>query len=152
MSQDSLSVIKKGVYSKKKPSIHINNDISYGAFISYAIDRDDSGQCVVVKNRTIMAVQSFEGRNENIERGCNLSHNKACIVIMNKLSHGDSDKVVINSDILLLLKEHKAQALALEENVYIENLDEFIKNANKLKIVIMAFNKDDIMDFMSKGK
>ena len=71
---------------------------------------------------------------------------------MNKLSHGDSDKVIINSDILILLKEYKAQALALEENVYIENLDEFIKNANKLKIVIMAFNKDDIMDFMSKGK
>ncbi len=152
MLQNSLSIIKKGVYSKKKPSTNINNDISYGAFISYAIGRDDAGQCVVVKNRTIMAVQAYEERKDTIQRGCSLSHNKACIIIMNKLSNSDSDKVVINNDILLSLKEYKAQALALEENVYIENIDEFIKNANKLKLVVMSFNKDEIMDFVSKGK
>lgn len=151
MPEDFLYKVDKNFRYGRKAGKKIINNISYGAYISYALERDDAGQSVVVKNRTIMAVESFEGREETIKRGCSLSNGKACVIIMNKLSISDSDRVVINKEILSLLAFNKVEALALEENIFIENIDEFKKQAAKLKIILLSFSKDSVLNYMDKG-
>ncbi len=144
MSLNNTAVFTKGVYTKRKASKNIMADISYGTYISNALKRMDCGQSVVIKNKTIMAVESSEGRLENIIRGCSLSNGHACIVIMNKLSESDNSKVVINIDLLKTLKEQKVSALAVEEGVYAEKMEDIIKYADNNKIILLAFNKNDI--------
>ena len=136
--------------TKKIPQKLIQN-IMYGAYISYALDREDAGQTVVVKNKTIMAVESFEGRYETILRGSSLSNGKSCVVIMNKLSIDEKESVVIDTEFLIFLKEHNVDLLAFEENVFIEEKEKFINIAKKLKISLLFFNKENVLKAMNKG-
>ena len=39
---------------------------------------------------------------------------------MNKLSVSDKDRVVVNAELLNLLADNKVEALALEENIFID--------------------------------
>lgn len=151
MPKEYLFKIDKNFRSGKKASKKIIIDMLYGAYISYSLERNDAGQTVVVKNKTIMAVESFEGRYEVITRGSSLSNGKSCVVIMNKLSVSDKDMVVLNTDLLNLLADNKVEALAMEEDVYIENIDVFKKQAVKQKIALLSFSKDDVLNFMGKG-
>lgn len=151
MPEDYLYQIDKTFRCGKKAGKKVMNNISYGAYISYALERDDAGQSVVVTNRTIMAVESFEGREDTIKRGSGLSNGKSCVVIMNKLSVSDSEKVIINLDFLSLLSACKVEALALEENIFIENIEDFKKQAAKFKIIMLSFSKDDVLNYMGKG-
>lgn len=137
-------------FSKKAPK-KLLESVFYGAFISYELLRDDAGQSVVVKNKTIMAVESFEGREETIMRGSMLSNGKSCVVVMNKLSKSDMDSVVLNADFLQLLHSNNVELLAVEEGVFLDNADEFIKKAKKLKIILMSFYKEEVYKLMGKG-
>lgn len=151
MPEEYLFKIDKNFRSGKKAGKKIIIDISYGAHISYALERNDAGQTVVVKNKTIMAVESFEGKYETIKRGSSLSNGKSCVVIMNKLSVSDKDRVVVNAELLNLLADNKVEALALEENIFIENIENFKKQAAKQKIILLSFSKDDVLNLMGKG-
>ena len=44
-------------------------DVSYGWNVAQEIGRMDVGQCVVVKDRVIVAVEAVEGTDEAIRRG-----------------------------------------------------------------------------------
>ncbi len=134
------------IYSKKKVSKKLMEDISYGVYISYALNRNDCGQSIVVKNKTIMAVESSEGRIANIKRGCELSNNKAVIIITNKLSQDDRDKVIISMDILQLINKYKVSAIALEEGVYLSHIDELSAYAVKNNILLLSYNQYDIIN------
>ena len=74
----------EGVLSKKKPSKEQRRDIEFGWQHARAIGRLDIGQCVVVRNCTVVAVEAIEGTDEAIRRGGTLAREKAVVVKVKK--------------------------------------------------------------------
>jgi hypothetical protein len=75
-----------GVLTKKKPSHEQRLDIEFGWHNARAVGRLDIGQCVVVRNRTVLAVEAIEGTDATIIRGGELAKEKAVVVKVKKPS------------------------------------------------------------------
>lgn len=73
----------------RKLSSEQNEDVQYGFQIAKEVARLEIGQCVVVKNGTVLAVEGFEGTNACLERGGSLAGKKggAVAVKVAKPSH-----------------------------------------------------------------
>ncbi|HAR64691.1 MAG TPA: DUF1009 domain-containing protein [Lentisphaeria bacterium] len=80
--EDALA--SEGVMGRVKPSRVIRSDIGFGREICTKISEMDIGQCVVVKNGTVLAVEAFEGTDKAIQRGGELGRGQAIIVKMAK--------------------------------------------------------------------
>ncbi|WP_136798275.1 MULTISPECIES: LpxI family protein [Desulfosediminicola] len=73
-----------GVLTRKKPSKQQRRDIEFGWQHARAIGRLDIGQCVVVRDLTVVAVEAIEGTDAAIKRGGALAKEKAVVVKVKK--------------------------------------------------------------------
>ncbi len=74
----------EGILSKKQPSKAQVEDIRFGWRIARQIGRLDIGQCVVVRDRAILAVEAIEGTDATILRGGKLAGSGAVVVKLRK--------------------------------------------------------------------
>jgi DUF1009 family protein len=74
----------KGVLTKKKPTAEQMEDIRFGWQTARAIGALDIGQCVVVRDRTVLAVEAIEGTDAAITRGGALGKEKVVVVKVKK--------------------------------------------------------------------
>lgn len=74
------------VLTKKKPSQEQRQDIEFGWRNARAIGQLDIGQCVVVRNLSVLAVEAIEGTDATILRGGGLAKEKAVVVKVKKPS------------------------------------------------------------------
>jgi UDP-2,3-diacylglucosamine hydrolase len=74
----------KGVLTRKKPDKKQREDIAFGWMNARAIGRLDIGQCVVVRNLSVAAVEAIEGTDAAIIRGGELVKEKAVVVKVKK--------------------------------------------------------------------
>lgn len=74
----------KGVLTRKKPDRKQREDIAFGWMNAREIGRLDIGQCVVVRNLTVAAVEAIEGTDSAIIRGGTLVKEKAVVVKVKK--------------------------------------------------------------------
>jgi DUF1009 family protein len=75
-----------GVLTKKKPDREQRLDIEFGWHNARAIGQLDIGQCVVVRNQSVLAVEAIEGTDAAIIRGGTLAKEKAVVVKVRKPS------------------------------------------------------------------
>lgn len=73
-----------GILTKKKPDKTQLLDIAFGWENARAIGAMDIGQCVVVRNRSVLAVEAIEGTDAAIARGGALAKEKAVVVKVRK--------------------------------------------------------------------
>ena len=73
-----------GVLTRRKPSAGEVEDIRFGWNIAREIGRLDIGQCVVVRDRTVLAVEAIEGTDAAIRRGGKLADRGAVVVKLKK--------------------------------------------------------------------
>lgn len=73
-----------GVLSERKPTASEMEDIRFGWRIAKEIGRLDIGQCVVVRDRTVLAVEAMEGTDAAIRRGGRLAASGAVVVKVKK--------------------------------------------------------------------
>jgi UDP-2,3-diacylglucosamine hydrolase len=73
-----------GVLTRKKPDKDQRLDIAFGWKNARAIGAMDIGQCVVVRNRSVLAVEAIEGTDATIARGGALAKEKAVVVKVRK--------------------------------------------------------------------
>jgi UDP-2,3-diacylglucosamine hydrolase len=73
-----------GVLTKKKPDKNQCLDIEFGWKNARAIGSMDIGQCVVVRNCSVVAVEAIEGTDVTIARGGALVKEKAVVVKVRK--------------------------------------------------------------------
>ncbi len=78
----------KGVLSRRRPSKEQLEDIRFGWKLAREVGRLDIGQCVVVRERSVLAVEAIEGTDAAIRRGGDLSGSGAVVV---KLKKPDQD-------------------------------------------------------------
>jgi DUF1009 family protein len=70
----------EGPLTTRVPSEKEWEDIRYGWEVAHEIGRLDIGQCIVVKDRVVVAVEAVEGTDEAIKRGGQLAKDGAVVV------------------------------------------------------------------------
>lgn len=74
----------KGLLTNRKPSAEQVDDIKFGWNMAREIGRLDIGQCVVVRDKAVLAVEAIEGTDAAIQRGGSLGKEKAVVVKVKK--------------------------------------------------------------------
>ncbi|MCA1765943.1 MAG: UDP-2,3-diacylglucosamine diphosphatase LpxI [Desulfobulbaceae bacterium] len=74
----------KGLLTKKKYSPRQLEDINFGWRMAREVGRLDIGQCVVVRDGTVLAVEAIEGTDAAIIRGGRLGREKSVVVKVKK--------------------------------------------------------------------
>ncbi len=131
---------QKGVLTRKQPTEKEMEDVHFGWHIAKEIARLGVGQCIVVKEKIVLAVEALEGTDETIRRGGNLGR-EGIIVI--KVSKHDFDPrfdiPTVGLETIKSLKESSASTLALEaEKTLILDIEETIKAADQAHIAIVG--------------
>jgi len=134
----------EGVLSKKKPSKEQRRDIEFGWQHARAIGRLDIGQCVVVRNCTVVAVEAIEGTDAAIRRGGALAREKAVVVKVKKPGQDFRfDLPATGVTTIQTLAEVKGAVLAVEAGqALIFDRDEMMQAADRAGIVVVGVTEN----------
>ncbi len=139
-----------GILTKKKPTSEQIEDIRFGWSIAKEIGSLDIGQCVVVRSKSVMAIEAIEGTDATILRGGKLARKKAVVVKIRKPGQDFRfDLPAIGPTTIKNMHEVKASVLAVEAGqALLFDRNEVITQANKAGIVIVGVDQD-MSDFPS---
>ncbi|HNX68158.1 MAG TPA: UDP-2,3-diacylglucosamine diphosphatase LpxI [Candidatus Omnitrophota bacterium] len=140
---DSTCLLKQfmpgpGVLGKRKPSKAVMDNIAFGFEMAQKISGADIGQTVVVKKKTVLAVEAIEGTDEAIRRGGALGRGKIIVVKVAKPNQDMRfDVPAVGLKTLEGLMETKAEAFAFEahKTLFI-GMDIFVEKANRAGIAL----------------
>ncbi|NDV28496.1 LpxI family protein [Desulfovibrio sp. JC010] len=133
-----------GYLTKRKPNEVESTDIAFGWKIARELGRMDIGQCVVVRDGVITAVEAIEGTDAAVKRGCELG-GKGCSIV--KVFKPGQEKRVDMPSIGLKtvqgMKDLGATCLGVEagKSLFFD-LDESVKFADKHGITIVGLTEE----------
>jgi DUF1009 family protein len=133
-------IAQKGLITGKKLSLDENKNIDFGYKIAKCIAGFDIGQTIVVKDMSVLSVESVEGTDECIKRAYNLGGDNSIVIKVAKPKQDFRfDIPVIGLRTIDVLKENKVKILAIE-SFFTLMLDknEVIKKAENFKITIFG--------------
>jgi DUF1009 family protein len=131
---------EEGPLTKHEPGPDQWEDIRHGWDMAAEIGRLDIGQCVVVKDRIVVAVEAVEGTDEAIRRGGKLAREGAVVVKRSKPQQDlRFDLPAVGPNTIDVMVSVKASALALEagRTVLIDREDT-VRKADQAGIVIVG--------------
>ena len=133
-------VVPEGTLTKREASRKEREDVSYGWRIAKHVGRMDIGQCVVVKDRVIVAVEAVEGTDETIRRGARLARSGAVVVKCCKPQQDlRFDLPAVGPRTIDTMDEAKASVLALEaDKTIMLDREETLAKAHQAGIVIIG--------------
>jgi len=77
-------IAPEGCLTKKRPDKGQEEDIRLGWKVAKELGRLDVGQCVVIKDRTVLALEAIDGTNETIMRGGRIAGKGAVVIKVSK--------------------------------------------------------------------
>jgi len=105
----------RGNLTRRKPSKEEREDVEFGWKIAKELGRLDIGQCVVVRKKTVLALEAIEGTNETILRGGKLAKEKAVVVKVSKPNQDlRFDVPAVGPDTIQVMSQVNASVLAIE--------------------------------------
>ena len=145
---DSTSYLKnsladEGIMNNLSLNENTKKDIDFGVDIISRFVELDVGQTIVVKAKSVLALESLEGTDRTISRGYTIGK-KGCTVLKFSKSNQDLrfDVPVVGISTLRLLKRINAASLVLEKDkVLILEKDRFLSLANKWNIPVVGCQK-----------
>ncbi len=134
----------QGVLTKKKPDANQQNDIRFGFRMAKAIGDLDIGQCVVVRDQAVLAVEAIEGTDAAIRRGGALGHENAVVVKVRKPDQDFRfDLPAIGLQTIASMQEVKAKVLAVEKGQsLLFDAERVIEAADKAGIIVVGVSQD----------
>ncbi len=131
---------EKGILTKKTPTDKQMKDIEYGLPIAKYMADQEIGQTIVVKNKSVIAVEAVEGTDLTIERGCQFSKGKCTIIKVSRTNQDYRfDSPGIGPKTIQGLINGRASVLAIEAGrVMIINREEVLKVANRAGLSIIS--------------
>ncbi|MBX3333627.1 MAG: UDP-2,3-diacylglucosamine diphosphatase LpxI [Nitrospira sp.] len=108
-------LVTEGTLTSRQPTKKEWIDIRYGWDVAKETGRLDIGQCVIVKDRTIVAVEAVEGTDEAIRRGGTLA--KDGVVVVKRCKPQQDlrfDLPAIGPKTIEVMRSIKASVLAVE--------------------------------------
>lgn len=133
----------QGILTRKKLSKEQKNDIVFGWKIARAMGGLDIGQCVVVRNQTVLAVEAIEGTDAAIRRGGTLGKENAVVVKLKKPNQDlRFDLPAVGEKTILSMLEVKAAVLAVEAGYALFfDRESVIKAADAAGIVVVGVSE-----------
>jgi len=134
-------IAPKGCLTKKRPDKAQEEDIRLGWKVAKELGRLDVGQCVVIRNRTVLALEAIDGTNETIARGGNIAGKKAVVI---KVSKPDQDLRFdvpsVGLETVEVMSRVRASVLAVEAGkTLLFDRQEMIEYADKAGISIVCY-------------
>jgi UDP-2,3-diacylglucosamine hydrolase len=108
-------LVEQGTLTARAPSEKEWEDIRYGWDVAHDIGRLDIGQCVVIKDRVVVAVEAVEGTDGAIKRGGDLAKEGAVVVKRSKPQQDlRFDLPAVGPRTIEVMMSVKASVLAVE--------------------------------------
>jgi UDP-2,3-diacylglucosamine hydrolase len=108
-------LVEEGTLTARAPSEKEWEDIRYGWEVAHDIGRLDIGQCVVIKDRVVVAVEAVEGTDGAIKRGGDLAKEGAVVVKRSKPQQDlRFDLPTVGPRTIEVMASVKASVLAIE--------------------------------------
>jgi len=108
-------LVEEGTLTARTPSEKEWEDIRYGWEVAQEIGRLDIGQCVVIKDRMVVAVEAVEGTDGAIKRGGDLAKEGAVVVKRSKPQQDlRFDLPAVGPRTIEVMASVKASVLAIE--------------------------------------
>jgi DUF1009 family protein len=132
-----------GILTRKKLTKGQKNDIVFGWKIARSIGNLDIGQCVVVRNQTVLAVEAIEGTDAAIRRGGSLCREKAVVVKVRKPEQDlRFDLPAIGEKTIESMQEVKAAVLAVEAGyALLFDRESVVRAADAAGIVVVGITE-----------
>jgi hypothetical protein len=129
-----------GVLTRKKPTAGQRRDIDFGFQMARAIGKLDIGQCVVVRDMAVVAVEAIEGTDAAIKRGGALARENAVVVKVKKPDQDFRfDLPAIGPTTIESMQEVRAAVLAVEAGqALFFDRETVISQADKAGIVVVG--------------
>ena len=133
----------KGILTRKKPSSHQLQDIRFGWKVARTLGGLDIGQSVVVRDKTVLAVEAIEGTDACIKRGGSLSKGKSVVVKVKKPNQDFRfDLPAIGRETIHSLADVESSVLAVEAGQsLLFDREEVVRQANKAGIVVVGIEE-----------
>lgn len=134
-----------GSLTRAAPDARALEDLSLGWPVLHALGRAGVGQCVVLRQGAVLALEAIEGTDETIRRAGRLGGPGATVI---KAARPDQDRrfdlPVAGPETIAALVEARASALALEAGqVLLVEGDEMVAAADRAGIAIWGFTTVD---------
>ena len=108
-------LVEEGSLTSRTPTEKEWEDIRYGWEVAHDIGRLDIGQCVVIKDRVVVAVEAVEGTDGAIKRGGELAKEGAVVVKRSKPQQDlRFDLPAVGPRTIEVMASVKASVLAVE--------------------------------------
>ncbi len=136
----------EGCLTKRKPGKDEKRDIEIGWKVAKELGRLDIGQCVVIRNKTILALEAIDGTNATILRGGKIAGEKAVVV---KVSKPDQDLRFdvpsVGLETIQSMIDVNARLLAVEAGkTLIFDIKKMVDLADRNKISIISCSYQDL--------
>ena len=137
-------VMPQGVLTRREPDDREWEDIRFGWKIAKELGRMDIGQCLVLREGIVSAVEALEGTDAAIRRGCELG-GSGCVVIK-VFKPGQQEQVDLPSlglDTIMAMAEGGATCLGVEagKSLFFDR-EKAISLAEKSGIAIIGIASD----------
>ncbi|ADH85562.1 LpxI family protein [Desulfurivibrio alkaliphilus] len=135
----------RGVLGQKKPDEQQWEDIRFGWRIARQVGALDIGQCVVVRDRAVLAVEAIEGTDAAIKRGGELAGELAVVVKVRKPNQDFRfDLPAIGPRTISGMSEVKAAVLAVEAGqALLFDPEETVRLADRAGIAILGLSEEE---------
>lgn len=132
-----------GCWTRRKPAKSEWADIELGWKMAKEIGRLDIGQCVVVCNGSVMAVEAIDGTDNTICRGGSLCSSNAVVVkVCKPIQDFRFDVPAVGAQTIRSMHDAGATVLVIEAGrSLVFDKEEMIRLADEWKITIMAIEK-----------
>lgn len=129
-----------GYLTKRRPGRAEKEDIRFGWNMAKELGRLDIGQCLVVRKKTVLAVEAIEGTDETIRRGGALAREKAVVVKVCKPNQDlRFDLPTVGFETVKTMSSVRASALAIEAGkTLVFNRKEMVDYADNSGIAIIS--------------
>jgi hypothetical protein len=136
---------EEGTLTARVPSEKEWEDIRYGWEVAHDIGRLDIGQCVVIKDRVVVAVEAVEGTDGAIKRGGDLAKDGAVVVKRSKPQQDMRfDLPAVGPRTIEVMASVKASVLAIEAGrTILLDREIVLEKAKSARIAIVGITKLD---------
>jgi DUF1009 family protein/predicted dehydrogenase len=131
----------RGILTRRKPNRREQADIQFGWQIAKSIGDLDIGQCIVIKDQTVVAVESIDGTDATILRGGRLCRQGAVVIKVSKpIQDLRFDVPAVGLTTIEIMKQVQAKVLVLEAGkTLMFDRDKTIDAADEAGISIVVY-------------
>ncbi|MFH1846541.1 MAG: UDP-2,3-diacylglucosamine diphosphatase LpxI [Candidatus Omnitrophota bacterium] len=131
---------EKGVLGGVIPNKSVEEDMQFGYDTAKKLAGMDIGQTIIVKDKTVVAVEAMEGTDAAIERGYEIA-GQGCVMV--KVSRPEQDMrwdiPTVGAETMQNLIKNKYKALAIEsKKMFLVDKQKVIDQADSAGIVVQA--------------